>query len=168
MNKSSETDARLLTLSERKMVSMTREPGIAKRSREELKDLSKRLREARDRASGIARRQRREMRGKSDPRGTKSAKDNTGTLAKTIMLDEALTRVDQALRRIDAPTQPELSLKALEMKRAGRVTHHPAADRSASKGMQAKASIKPTVRANPREIGRVSKAVKIAQAKRDT
>ena len=74
MNNASETDARLLTLLERKMVGMTREPGIAKRSREELKDLSKRLREARDRASGIARRQRREMRGKSRG-GTRPRRD---------------------------------------------------------------------------------------------
>ena len=44
---------------------------------------------------------------------------------------------------------------------------HPGPGRTASDGMKAKVSKQRTVRMDPREIGRVSKATKVAQAKRD-
>jgi hypothetical protein len=67
-------------------------------SRVELQALGKRLREARDRSRRIASQQQREMRGKADPRGAASARDNTGSLSKTAVLVGALTRVTAALR----------------------------------------------------------------------
>jgi hypothetical protein len=96
-----------------------------------------------------------------------------GTIAKARVLEDALIRINQALRHFDEAnsvslTQLELARKALEMKRANRRDPRPSTGRSASKGMQAKPSKKPTVSPNRREIGRVSQAVKSAQAKRDS
>jgi hypothetical protein len=171
-----ESQERLLRLSERELVEMTVPPAITGLSRDALRALAGRLREARDRARGIARQQQREMRGKAPPRGSQPARDSLGTEAKAEVLVAALKRVTQALRPPAAPTkgapgkraptQAELSRKALDMKNAGHADHHPDAGQTASTGMQPKVNTKPTVQVDPREIGRVSQAVKAAQARR--
>jgi hypothetical protein len=141
---------RLLSVAEREMVEQTKLPAIAEQSKDALQALGKRLREARDRARRIERQQQREMRGKADPKGATPARDNAGTAAKAQVLVDALKRVTAALRRHTA-SAPE----------------HPPAGPTASQGMQPKQSRRPTVKADPREVGRVSQAVKVAQAKRD-
>lgn len=162
-----EPEDRLLNAAEREMVALTRSPDLAEMSKEDLQALGKRLRQARDRYRRIASRQQREMRGKADPHGATPARDNTGSVNKVEVLVEALKRVTQALRRLNAPTQAQLARKALEAKRAAPAAQHPGAERTASKGMRSKASDQPTVRVDPREVGRVSKAGKVAQARRD-
>ena len=164
----SNPEDRLLSTAERELVEQTQPPGIDERSRDELQAIGQRLRAARDRARRIARQQQREIRGKADPRGATPARDNTGSVAKTDVLVEALKRVTQALRRLNAPSRLEVAQKALAMKRAAQVAHHPSSGWSPSSGMKSKASKKPTVQADPREVGRVSKAVKSAQARRDS
>jgi hypothetical protein len=176
-------EARLLTADEMQMVDESRYPRILELARGELTTLVQRLREHRDRAQRIARQQRREMRGKADPRGAQPARDNAGTTEKAQVLAQALKRINREIARFDepeagvpeqgepegaAPTQAELSRKAAEMRRASRITAHPSAGRTAYGGMRAKSSKAPTVRTDPREIGRVSQAIKVAQAKRDT
>lgn len=167
MGERPDPEDRLLTAAEQEIVAQTRPPGVASRSADELKALGKLLRSARDRARRISRQQMREIRGKAAPRGAAPARDNTGTEAKTQVLVDALKRVTQALRKLNAPTQAELTRKATERKRAAQATEHPGTGRTASKGMQPKASRRPTVKSDPREIGRVSQAGKAAQAKRD-
>ena len=167
MGEHAAAENRLLGVSEREMVAQTQPPGLAGRSKEELQALGKQLRSARDRARRIARQQMREIRGKAAPRGAVAARDNAGSEAKTAVLVEALKRVTQALRRVNAPTQAELTRKAAERKRAAAAPAHPDPGRTASAGMASKASRQRTVKADPREVGRVSKAVKVAQAKRD-
>jgi hypothetical protein len=160
-------DDRLLSVGERELVEATQPAARVGRSRAELQALGARLREARDRARGIARRQQREMRGKSEPRGTTLTRDNTGSLAKTELLVAALKRVTSALRRLNTPTQADMTRKAMAAKQAAQVEHHPDAGRTASKGLQPKVSKRPTVRMDPREIGQASQAGKKAQARRD-
>ena len=167
MNQPSNPEDRLLSVAEREMVAETRPPEIASRSKEELQTLGKRLREARDRARRIARQQSREISGKGQPRGATPARDKAGTEAKAQVLVDALQRVTEALRKLTAPTQAELTRKAVARKRAAPITQHPQAGRSAKKGMTPKASTRPSVQSDPREIGRVSQAVKVAQRKRD-
>jgi hypothetical protein len=162
----SESQERLLSLSERELVEMTVPAALAALSRTDLRALAGRLREARDRARGMARQQKREMRGKAPPRGARPAADSLGTEAKAEVLVEALKRVTAALRPPKPPSQAELSRKALALKRAGEPAHHPDAGQTASEGMQPKVNRKPTVRVDPREVGRVSQAVKTAQARR--
>jgi hypothetical protein len=167
MIEAADPEDRLLSMAERQIVRQTRPPGIFNRSKPELHALAKRLRQARDRARGIGRQQKREIRGKADPKGTTPARDNTGTEAKAQVLVEALARVAAALRKLDTPTQAEVLRKATAMKRAKPAPRHPSGGPTASTGMRPKASRRPTVKADPREIGRVSQAVKVAQAKRD-
>jgi type VI protein secretion system component VasK len=165
MTEQSNPEDRLLSLPERELVDQTRPPVIGGRSKEELHALAKRLRQARDRARRIGRQQTREIRGKADPKGATPARDNAGTEAKAQV--EALGRVTAALRQLDAPTQAEVLRKAAAMKRSVTAPRHPSGGKTASSGMQPKVSGRPTVKADPREVGRVSAAVKVAQAKRD-
>jgi hypothetical protein len=167
MAMSANSEDRLLSIAERTMVEQTSEPGIAQLSKEELQALGKRLREARDRALRIGRQQQREMRGKAEPRGTVPARDNAGTEAKAQALVDALTRVTAALRQLNAQTAAKAARKAVAASRAAPTPQHPGPGRTASKGMQPKPSLRSTVKADPREIGRVSQAGKRAQAKRD-
>ncbi len=167
-------EARLLSGQEGEDVAATRYPRILELAPAELRALIRRLREHRDRAQSIARQQRREMRGKAEPRGGSPARDNLGTVGKAQLLMQALKRANKELARHDepepasaAPTQAELSLKAFEMKQAARAAAHPSAGATASSGMRPTPSNRPTVRMDPREIGRVSQATRVAEAKRD-
>ena len=135
----------------------------------ELRALIPRLRAARDRARVIARQQKREMRGKAAPKGARPARDNTGTADKAEVLVAALKRATEALRRkLKSPTQAELARKALAKKRAAATTDRPAPGKTATKGMQPKASTKRAVKVDPRQVGSVSQAGKRAQARRDS
>ena len=158
---------RLLSVLEREMVAQSTPPALDQLSVVALQDLLVRLRSARDRAQRIARRQKREMRGKSEPKGILPARANAGTEAKAEILVDALQRVAEALRKLKAPTGPELMRKAAAMRRAMPPPRYPGAGGTPSKGMKSKPNQRPTVRPDPREIGRVSQAVKVAQAKRD-
>lgn len=166
MNASAEHEDRLLNVAEREMVAETRPPSVEALTKINLQALGKRLREARDRSRRMSSQQQREMRGKTDARGATPARDNTGTEAKVEVLVEALKRVTAALRKLNRPTATQTLRKALDAKMAA-TPQHPGPGRTASKGMQPKGSKQPSVRMDPREVGRVSKATKVAQAKRD-
>jgi hypothetical protein len=166
-------ERRLLTAAEFEAVEPTHHPAIDALPREELAAAERRLRGFRDKARDIARGQRREMRGKAEPRGAAPARDDTGTRRKTQVFAQALKRVRKALRRLEdadarPPGQAEIARRALAMRRAaGGAARHPAAGRTAGRGMRARPNTADTVRLDPREIGRVSQSVKAAQARRD-
>ncbi len=101
MNDAVKLEARLLTAAENELVAATRPPEIERRSVDDLKAVARRLREAHDRAKAIGTRQAREMRGKAEPRGATSAKDNSGTVGKAQALRDALDRVEAELKRRD-------------------------------------------------------------------
>jgi len=166
MSGSTEVEDRLLSVPERDMVVQTRPPAMDGMGKAELQALGKRLREARDRSRRIASQQQREMRGKVDPRGATPARENAGSEAKAAVLVEALKRVTAALRKVNRPSAAPGLRAALEVKNATG-PQHPGPGRHAAKGMKAKESKQPTVRMDPREMGRVSQATKVAQAKRD-
>ena len=165
------TEQRMLTAAEFEVVKTTHYPDIAELTEGELADAARRLRDYRDKARDIARQQRREMRGKAEPRGTRPAKDNTGTTIKRQIFASALRRVNREATRIGKAQaragQSEIARRALELKRANRMRHHPSAGRTAGDGMRSIPNRGPTVEADPREIGRVSQFVKAGQARRD-
>lgn len=156
---------RLLNVPEREMIAQTRPPVLYGLTKEEILALAKRLREARDRSSRIASQQQREMRGKAGPRGAAPARDNAGSEAKTEVLVAALTRLTASLRQIKKTEAAQKLRKVLDAKKAA-TPRHPSSGRTASKGMKAKDGTQRAVRVDPREVGRVSKAVKTAQARR--
>lgn len=165
------TERRMLRDAEFETVARTHYPDIFNLSGDELAELVSRVRNYRNRARDIARQQRREMRGKAEPRGTRPATDNTGTSIKKQILSNALKRLNREAGRRAVEerraSQSEIARRALALKRANRVRHHPSAGRTASQGMQPIPSQAPTVETDPREIGRVSQFVRDAQARRD-
>lgn len=173
MNANTESENRVLDAAELEIVNSSRSPALEQQSVEQLKALVHRLRKAHSRANDISARQRREIRGKSEPRGARRVRDNTGTAVKVQLLFEALHRVDEELSRREhvnarTPSQAELSRHALEQKLGSPTTEHPDSGRSASEGMQPKKRAQPIrVGTTRREIGRVSQAGKVAQARKD-
>jgi hypothetical protein len=89
------------------------------------------------------------------------------------VLFEAIQRLDAELsRREEAdtaqPSQADLARHALELKLSGQTEHHPDAGRSASEGKQMKERRTPAkIGTTRKEIGRVSQANKVAQARKD-
>lgn len=164
-------EQRMLTAAEFEVVKQTHYPAIMELSESELADAGRRLRNFRSKARDLARQQRREMRGKANPRGARPATDNTGTAMKQQIFASALKRVNRERGRTaqerQRAEQSEIARRALEMKRANRVRHHPSAGRTAGQGMRAIPNQGPTVETDPREIGRVSQFVKAGQARRD-
>ena len=164
---------RLLDASELDIVRATRSPTIEQLSMIKLTALIHRLRKAHGRAKAISTRQRREMRGKVDPRRSKRVRDNTASMAKVRVLFEAIQRVDQELlhrekNNAGTPSQAELSRRALEQKLSSPAKRYPNAGRTASEGMRQKERKKPVkIGTTRKEIGRVSQAGKVAQARKD-
>ena len=173
MSANTESEDRALDVSELEIVSATRPPAIGQQSVEQLKALVHRLRKAHSRAKDISARQRREIRGKSDPRGATRVQDNTGSITKVQALFEAIQRVDEELScregiNTGTPSQAELSRHALEQKLSSQAIQHPDQGRSASQGMRPIKRKEPfKVGTTKREIGRVSQAGKVAQARKD-
>jgi len=176
MSAKTESENRALDASELEIVNATRSPAIGQKSIAQLKALVHRLRKAHVRAKDISTRQQREIRGKSAPRGAKRVRDNTGSVAKAQVLFLAIQRIDEELSRREKneksrtgkPSQAELSRHALEQKLRGRTTRHPDPGRAASEGMRPKRRKKPIkIGTTKREIGRVSQAGKVAQARKD-
>ncbi|RGP38356.1 hypothetical protein [Pseudotabrizicola alkalilacus] len=127
-------DLRLLDQEEAKLVETARRGDLDQIGHSELTDTLQRLRDRRDRARDLANRQRREARGKADPSGIAPATQNAGTEGKARVLGLALELVTQERqRRADAgtadtdeadtndgaPSQRELSERAMTLKSAG-------------------------------------------------
>ena len=165
-------ERRALTAAEFELVSQTHHPAIRGLSREQLGDLVRRLRGHRDRARDISRQQRRELRGKAEPKGIAPATDNSGTKLKAQVLASAVKRANREMTRLaqtgKRASQAELSRRALEMKRANQVRHHPDPGQTAGEGMRSLPSGTRTADVDPREVGRVSQFVKDAQVQRDS
>lgn len=165
------TEKRMLTATEFEVVERTHYPAILELPEENLSEIVKLLRDYRDKARDRARQQRREMRGKSQPRGAVAARDNSGTERKGEIFASALKRINRELSRIrkarSRKVQGEHARRALDMKRRNRIRHHPGSGRTASRPMTLIENPNPTVAMDPREIGRVSQAVKVGQARRD-
>lgn len=168
-----ESDSRWLDASEAEIVSATLSPQIEQQSIDQLSALTHRLRQAHRRAKDISAGHQREIRGKGEPRGAKPVQDNAGSVEKVRVLFEAIQRVDAELSRREknnagTPSQAELARHALELKMSSQTSEHPDPGRSASEGMQPKKRKELfKVGTTRKEIGRVSQAGKVAQARRD-
>ena len=168
-----EPEDRLLNASELAMVAATKPPEIERQSKEDLKALLHRLRQAHSRANDIAARQQREIRGKAEPHGSRPVKENAGSAAKAQALFEAIQRLDSELSRreetkTDSPSQADFARHALELKMSREAAHHPDPGRPSSDGMRPKKRVEEFAGGTTRkEVGRVSQATKVAQARKD-
>jgi hypothetical protein len=173
MSANAEPENRLLNASELEIVSASRSPAIEQLPMEELTALAHRLRQAHGRAKNISEHQQRQMRGQIDPRAARRAEDNAGSMVKVRVLFAAIQRIDRELSRregnIDGrPSQAELSRRALELKLSSQALLHPDAGRTESNGMRPKERKEPIkLGTTGKEIGRVSQAGNVAQARKD-
>ena len=164
-------EKRLLTEAEFDAVLASHHPHVAELGDAELAHCVRLIRQYRDKARTVADQQRRELRGKAEARGTRPARDDTGTRRKASVFASALKRLNHEMARRQKATrresQAEIAQRALALKRAARPNRRPGAGRSSGEGMHPVTSDRRPVIADPREIGRVSQFVKNAQARRD-
>lgn len=162
-----------LKATEQDLVNATLNPAIEQLSDSELKALRQRLRQAHIKSRDISNQQKREMRGKAEARGATPARDNTGSMAKAQVIRDALTRVQAEADRRDSmmvakPSHAELAQRALEPRLSNEASKYPGSGPPASHGMKAINREKPFKIGTPKsEIGRVSQAGKVAQARKD-
>jgi len=166
-----EHERQLLSTEEFALVEQTHHPLLGQLTDKDLADLCRLVRERRDRAQQIAARQRREMRGKSDPKGTRAAGEDTGSRGKSDLLAAAVQRLNEELtsRKAKVARQPliESAARALELRRASKVVSRPFSDRTPGTGQHAKAGAPLSAPRNPAMVGAVSQHTKNMQAKRD-
>lgn len=165
-------ERKILAKDEFELVQDSHHPEVEKLSLEELQELVKRIRKERDKARDIARQQRREMRGKADARGATPAQGNAGTVVKKQVFANALKRANSQLSRLQFKQRKQANIEAMQQALANKKAANAnkvkvASGRTANKGITPKTNPKRTVDLDPREKGRVSQAVKKAQAKRD-
>ena len=98
---------------------------------------------------------------------TEAASPSTGTERASPSTGTERASPSTATERASPSTATERARAAFEMLQASRAVHHPSSEWTASTGMVSKPSARRTVSMDPREIGRVLKANKVTQAKRD-
>ena len=168
------SESQLLSKDELTLVEKTHNPQLAELSDGELSKIYKLLRDRRDKARDTADRQKREMRGKAEPKGTRAARDNTGTHSKRDLLADALLRLDEEIKRREQKSSRHTLIdnakRALEMRRASETKTAPAPPGSvprSAKSKPKKAQITSSAPKNPAKAGAVSQHTKNLQAKKD-
>lgn len=168
---SRKSEQRFLDTDERQLFDRTRGTELRSLSESTLNETLKLLRERQARARAIANRQRREMRGKAAPTSGSAATRNDGSERKSEVLSAAIKRLNnERTRRAVAsarPSQFAIARKAFRLKKAAAGRSTAPSYRTAGQGMRDVPNEKYEDLSRRMEIGRVTKAVATAQAKRD-
>ena len=168
------SEDRALNTAELAMVNDTQPPAIERKTREELKALAHRLRQAHSRAHDISSRQQREIRGKAEPHGARRAQENAGNVVKAQLLLDAIHRIDEELSRrdeLETGRPSPVRIRAAEPS-SSRWEPSPVIiltlDATASQGIREKKRTEEFAGGtSKREMGRVSQATKVSQARKD-
>lgn len=135
-----------------------------------LQDLQGRLRTLRSKERTLARQKRREVRGKADARGRSFPATAEQPLKRKQIFAAALKRVNNEIRRVrvlDARAQHvDAAHKALRLRREANFIHHPV-EKTASEGMNPLPNKRRRSHIPGSQVGSVSQATKVAQAKKD-
>jgi len=171
MSTSIADERRLLTADEYQPVARSHYPALLDVPRAELPELARWLRERRAKMRGVIEHRRRVRRGKAEPRNVAAeTSSERGVAAKKQVFARALKRVNARLDHLRAEERrAEIRARmtaALERKRTARV-HHPSSGRRARKGMRPIENPRAPDVLEPTTVGRVSEAVRRAQAQRD-
>ncbi len=164
-------EERYLAKDERDLVAKTHQPELGGIDDGELAKLRGLIRDRRDKARNVAARQRREIRGKArKPQGNEAARDDAGSRVKLALLAQAMKRLNNEAnrrgRKSDRAAMVSGMRELLERKKAAKSSRPKS--RTAGKGMKANPSDVREQLTDPREVGRVSQAMKKAQARRDS
>ena len=162
----------LLSHDEYEAVRVTHHPTIYDLDNAQLREINLRLREMRDKERTLARQKRREVRGKADARGGSFPGTAERPLQRKQVLVPALKRVNKEIKRLrnlEARTaHVEAARRALQLRRAAKFNHHPAAGDTAHEGVRPLPSRRRRRIVSRAKVGRISQAGKVAQARRDT
>lgn len=165
------SERRLLAQDEFEPVVRSHYPLIEDLSHQELVDLAKWLRDRRSRSRDIVRARRRVARGKVESRGTATeTASERGLSAKKRVFANALKRVNGRLARMRVAAhraQVEANLKAALGRKRAAIRHHPQPGATANTGIPVRRSDNRRKVLQAARIGRVSQAVRDAQAVRD-
>lgn len=165
-------ERRFLSREELGVVGPTHYPQLGELDAGELREARARLRDLRDKARTVARHKRREARGKAPPRAAGASGNAEHATQRKQIFSQALKRTNRQLERIEhAEARARTNTgyqKALALRRrADRADSRPAPGRHARRGMRPNPSLRRAMEVDPAMIGRVSKAGKVAQARRD-
>lgn len=166
------SERRFLSRDELELVEPTHYPQLAELDADALRQARTKLRAQHDKARTVAHHKRREARGKGPPRASGASGSSEHAARRTQIFAQALKRTRRQLRRIEhaeatAHTKAGMQ-RALAMKRrADAEAAHPGPTPHARRGMRANPSLRRAMILSPAKVGRVSKAGKVAQAKRD-
>jgi DnaJ-domain-containing protein 1 len=162
----------LLSHDEFEAVKPTHHPAIASLALEVLQAAQRDLRQRRDKTRSISRQNRRRAQSRRGAREVAPAGEEAHAGKRKQVFAQALKRVNHELqRRQELAARATLmasAQRALELRRSKAAGPRPAAGQSAGEGMASKPSRRRTVKVAGSEVGRVSKATKAAQAKRDS
>ena len=171
MSTSIADERRLLAAEEYEPVARSHYPALAGLTREELVELVRWLRERRGKFRGQIEHRRRVRRGKADPRNAAAEPPSErGVAAKKQVFARALKRVNNRLDSMLA-AEKRAAMRAgmsaaLERKRRAPV-HHPPSGRRARTGTQPIENPKGDEIVPPATVGSISRAGRVAQARRD-
>ncbi|SEE39642.1 hypothetical protein SAMN05519104_5987 [Rhizobiales bacterium GAS188] len=162
----------LLSHDEFEAIKPTHHPAISSLSVEILQEAQRDLRQRRDKTRTVARQNRRRAQSRRGAREVVPAGEEAHAGKRKQVFAQALKRVNHELQRRHEVAAREALMdsakRALELRRGKAPASRPAAGPSAGEGMTPKPSRRRTVEVAGREVGRVSKATKVAQAKRDS
>jgi hypothetical protein len=161
----------LLNHEEYDTVRLTHHPAIYDVEATDLADLRSRLRRMHDKERTLSRQKRREMRGKAATRGANFPGTAERPSQRKRIFAAALKRLNRELKRLHNLTartsHVEAARKALALRRAANFVPYPPAGLTTNEGMAPRPSTRRRKIITGASIGRVSKATKVAQAKRD-
>lgn len=161
----------LLSYDEYEVVRLTHHPAIYELDGDQLHETRVRLRAMREKERTLVRQKRREVRGKAEPRGGSfPGTAERPQLRKQVFAGAAkrISKEYNRIKRLEARVAlTKAARRALALRRAGEVVHHPAPGITADRGMQSTPSKRRRTTINPDKVGSISQRTKVAQAIRD-
>ena len=161
----------LLSHDEYEAIRLTHHPAIYDVEVAELEAMRSRLRKMRDKERTLGRHKQRERRGKAEARGASFPGTAEHASQRKQVFAAALKRLNKELKRLRnlaaRTAHVEAARKALALHRAANFMAYPPARATANEGMVPKASTRRRKIMTGTKIGRVSQAMKVAQAVRD-
>jgi hypothetical protein len=136
-----------------------------------LEKLRSRLQQMRDKERSLARHLQRERRGKAEPRGGSFPGTAEQPLKRKQVFANALKHLNKEIRRMlhleARSANVDAARRALAMRRAANFSPYPEARDTAHGGMNPKPNRRRMTKVSGKQIGIVSQATKVAQARRD-
>jgi hypothetical protein len=165
------SERKFLDRDELAVIEPSHHPQLVELEAGQLREMRGRLRDLRAKAQTVARHKRREARGKGPARAAGASGSYDHAARRRQIFSQALRRTNRQLQRLEHAEARARTVqgaqRALALKRRAQTPDRPGPGRHARSGMRANPSLRRAMGVDPAKVGRVSKAGKVAQAKRD-